>query len=73
MAINETNYDNYEEQQEQLLFRCWQTEPWSPKYVGPDDIIPVNDFQNVELALLNPGLVHIDQPRVAQVAKKLGL
>ena len=53
------------------LFAIWQTEPWSPAVVGPDDKIPVNDYRNIELALLNPGLVHIDRLRVAHVAKRL--
>ncbi|KAI2510277.1 mismatch repair [Fragilaria crotonensis] len=53
------------------LFAFWQTEPWSPAFVGPDDKIPVNEYRNIELALLNPGLVHVDRPRIALVAKKL--
>ena len=55
------------------LFAVWQTEAWSPKYVGPNDPIPVNEYKNVELELLNPGLSHINEPRVASVAKKLGM
>jgi hypothetical protein len=53
------------------LFAFWQTEAWSPVSVGPDDMIPVNEYRNIELALLNPGLVHVDRPRIALVAKKL--
>jgi Rad4 beta-hairpin domain 3/Rad4 transglutaminase-like domain/Rad4 beta-hairpin domain 1/Rad4 beta-hairpin domain 2 len=57
----------------QLLYAVWQTEPWCPSLVGPNDKIPINEYRNVELALLNPGLVHIDQPGLAAVAKKLGI
>ena len=55
------------------LFAHWQTEPWSPAPVGPGDEIPVNEYKNVELELINPGLVHLEAPRMAQVAKRLGL
>jgi xeroderma pigmentosum group C-complementing protein len=41
--------------------------------VGPGDRIPVNAFKNVELELLNPGLVHVDIRGIAAVAKKLGI
>jgi len=55
------------------LYGIWQTDPWSPEYVGPDDEIPRNEYRNVELALINPGLAHIDLPRVAPIARKLGI
>ena len=55
------------------LYGIWQTDPWSPEYVGPNDEIPRNEYRNVELALINPGLAHIDLPRVAPIAKKLGI
>jgi xeroderma pigmentosum group C-complementing protein len=55
------------------LYAFWQTEPWAPSYVGPGDTIPVNEYKNIELELMNPGLVHIDQQGVAKVAKKLGI
>jgi len=55
------------------LFGRWQTEPWSPEFVGENDRIPTNEFGNVELRLLNPGLVHRSEPRMAAVAKKLGI
>jgi xeroderma pigmentosum group C-complementing protein len=55
------------------LFAVWQTDPWSPVPVGPGDSIPVNEYRNVELELLNPGLVHIDIVGAAQVAKKLSI
>jgi xeroderma pigmentosum group C-complementing protein len=55
------------------LYAHWQTEDWSPPWLGPMDDIPVNEYRNVELALLNPGLVHIDQRGIATVAKKLGI
>ncbi|KAL7551264.1 hypothetical protein ACHAWF_014450 [Thalassiosira exigua] len=53
------------------LYGRWQTDPWSPAYVGPTDAIPTNAYKNVELALINPGLTHMDQPRLASIAKKL--
>lgn len=55
------------------LYGIWQTEAWSPPYVGPDDAIPINQYKNVELALINPGLTHMIQPRLASVAKKLAI
>jgi xeroderma pigmentosum group C-complementing protein len=55
------------------LFAIWQTEPWRPAFIGPEDPIPKNDYGNMELALMNPGLEHIDQPGVAKVAKSLGM
>ena len=55
------------------LFAIWQTVPWSPSPVGPNDPIPVNEFKNVELELLNPGLIHIDVRGAAAVAKKLSI
>jgi hypothetical protein len=55
------------------IYAPWQTDPWSPPPVAPDEPIPMNEFRNVELELLNPGLVHIDEPRVALVAKQLGM
>ena len=55
------------------LFGSWQTESWRPPPVGPSDPIPVNEHKNIELELLNPGLVHVELYKVAKVAKKLGL
>ncbi|GFH55916.1 hypothetical protein CTEN210_12392 [Chaetoceros tenuissimus] len=55
------------------LYGIWQTKRWKPHYVGPNDPIPVNDHKNVELALLNPGLAHIELYRIAKVAKQLGV
>ena len=57
----------------QNLYAIWQTLPWSPIPVGPNDPIPVNEYNNVELKLLNPGLVHLEEPRMSLVAKKLGI
>ena len=57
----------------QDLFASWQTDPWSPAPVGQTDPIPVNEHNNVELELLNPGLVHIEQPKISKVAKQLGM
>ena len=55
------------------LYGIWQTNKWSPAYVAPNDAIPVNQHNNVELALLNPGLVHLELNRISQVAKRLGV
>ena len=55
------------------LYAVWQTDPWSPPRIGPMDPIPVNEYRNVELDLLNPGLVHINKRGIAKVAKKLGI
>ena len=55
------------------LYASWQTDPWSPSPVGPNDPIPVNEHNNIELELLNPGLVHIDLQRVSKLAKQLGM
>lgn len=57
----------------QDLFAIWQTQKWSPMPVGPNDPIPVNEYKNIELELLNPGLVHVDQRGAAAVAKTLGI
>jgi xeroderma pigmentosum group C-complementing protein len=57
----------------QHLYASWQTDPWSPVFVGPNDEIPVNEYNNVELELLNPGLVHIDMKGIAKTAKKLSI
>ena len=55
------------------LYGVWQTHRWSPDPVGPGEAIPCNEFGNIELDLLNPGLVHIDIKGIAPVAKKLGI
>ena len=55
------------------LYASWQTDAWSPPLIGPDDPIPMNEHKNVELELLNPGLVHVDEPRISLVAKQLGM
>jgi xeroderma pigmentosum group C-complementing protein len=55
------------------LYGIWQTSRWSPPYVSPSDPIPTNEFKNVEKVLLNPGLTHIQQPRLAGIARKLGV
>jgi xeroderma pigmentosum group C-complementing protein len=55
------------------LYGKWQTNPWSPSYIGPNDEIQVNEYKNVELALINPGLVHLQLHRISYVAKKLGI
>lgn len=57
----------------QHLYGIWQTDPWSPQYIGPNDDIQVNEYNNVELALINPGLIHLDLHRISLVAKKLGI
>ena len=55
------------------LYVIWQTRKWSPPFVSSNDKIPVNGYRNVELVLLNPGLVHLRKKRIANVAKKLSI
>ena len=55
------------------LYGIFQTEKWKPPHVGPNDAIPTNEFRNVELALINPGLTHMDRKGLAPIAKKLGI
>jgi len=55
------------------LYGIFQTEKWKPPHVGPNDSIPTNEFRNVELALINPGLTHMDRKGLAPIAKKLGI
>jgi len=66
-------HDKDEDEGKNKLYGVWQTKKWSPPRVGPNDRIPVNEFRNVELALLNPGLIHLELRRIAQVAKRLGV
>lgn len=66
-------YSNDEDTEMDNLYGIWQTKPWRPPPVGPNDPIPVNEYKNVELALLNPGLTHMEQPRLSVVARKLGI
>jgi len=67
-AAIEEEYDGMDK-----LYGKWQTDQWSPPSVGPNDTIPVNEYRNVEKALMNPGLVHLELTRISQVAKKLGI
>eukprot|EP00978_Attheya_sp_CCMP212_P042939 scaffold271346_cov60-Attheya_sp.AAC.1 len=62
-----------EEVEMNRLFAKWQSDPWSPPPVGLNEAIPVNEFRNVELKLLNPGLDPLEEPRISFVATKLGL
>lgn len=55
------------------MYGSWQCDPWEPPYILPSDPIPVNEHNNVELELMNPGLVHVELHHVAKVAKKLQL
>ena len=68
MSVADVNGDGKED-----IFASWQTDPWSPAPVGPTDPIPVNEYKNIELELLNPGLVHIEERGIAKVAKQLGM
>ena len=67
------DFANDENDGNDKLYGIWQTDPWSPDFVGPNDPIPVNEFKNVELALMNPGLEHIELRNIAKVAKKLNI
>ena len=55
------------------LYAIWQTRKQSPPFVSANDKIPVNEYRNVELVLLNPGLVHLRKKRIVNVAKKLSI
>uniref|UniRef100_A0A7S0GG90 Rad4 beta-hairpin domain-containing protein n=1 Tax=Proboscia inermis TaxID=420281 RepID=A0A7S0GG90_9STRA len=55
------------------LYGIWQTNVWKPNPVLPHDPIPVNQYRNIEKALINPGLVHLEYHRISIVAKKLGI
>lgn len=55
------------------LYGIWQTKAWSPPRVASDEAIPINEYNNVEVALLNPGLIHLVEPRMSVVAKRLGM
>lgn len=67
------SYADDEEEMMDNLYAIWQTKPWRPHRVGPNDAIPVNEYNNIELALINPGLTHMQQPRLSVVAKRLGV
>ncbi len=74
LASSVANGDFEEKEDDKVhIYGRWQTDPWSPAYVGPNDEIPVNEHKNVELALINPGLVHLELHRISLVAKKLSI
>jgi len=72
-AVGGNPSDDTESDGMERLYGIWQTDAWSPKPVGPDEDIPANEYRNVELALLNPGLVHLEQRGMSKVAKRLGI
>lgn len=73
LALSVAN-GNFEEKDDKMhIYGRWQTDAWSPPYVGPNDEIPVNEHKNVERALMNPGLVHLELHRISLVARKLGI
>lgn len=72
-SIEKGVFEKNEEDEMNFLYGIWQTDPWSPPYIGPNDEILVNEHKNVELALMNPGLVHLDLSRISLVAKKLSI
>jgi len=55
------------------LYGIWQTDAWKPPAVADGEDIPVNEFNNVELALINPGLVHVRKRGLAKICKRLGI
>jgi len=64
-----------EEEGEVFLYGEWQTEPWDPP-AAKDGVVPKNDRGNVDLhgaALPPPGTVHVNLPRIARVARALGI
>ena len=53
----------------------WQTEPWDPPG-AKDGKVPRNERGNVDLhgaALPPPGCVHVNLPRIARVARDMGV
>jgi hypothetical protein len=75
IAENSRNENNtcYDDAGKVRLYGIWQTDAWRPKRVGPNDEIPRNEYGNVEKAMINPGLEHLEEPRMSLVAKKLGI
>lgn len=73
IALLNKQKDNAEDDEMDNLYGIWQTDRWSPPYVSPSDPIPTNEHKNVEKELLNPGLTHMEQPRLAGIARKLGI
>ena len=73
IALLDEKKEDTEDENMDKLYGKWQTRVWSPPYVSPSDPIPTNEFKNVEKALLNPGLTHMEQPRLAGIARKLGV
>ena len=55
------------------LYGKWQTDTWCPRPIGQSDDIPRNEYGNVEKSLINPGLVHLEEPRISFIAKRLGI
>ena len=73
IALLDEKKDNAEDDSMDNLYGIWQTDPWTPPYVSPNSPIPTNEFKNVEKKLLNPGLTHMEEPRLAGIARKLGI
>jgi len=73
IALLDEKKDASEDDNMDNLYGIWQTDSWTPPYVTPSDHIPTNEFKNVEKDLLNPGLTHMEQPRLAGIARKLGI
>ena len=73
IAALDKNGNGEEDENMDNLYGVWQTEGWSPPYILPSDPIPTNEYKNVEKELLNPGLTHMEQPRLASIAKRLGV
>ena len=71
----EEEEEEEEEEGEVFLYGEWQTEPWDPP-AAKDGVVPKNDRGNVDLhgaALPPPGTVHVNLPRIARVARALGI
>ena len=65
--------NNIDRNDTEYLYGIWQTAEWSPQVVLPTEPIPVNEHNNIELELLNPGLFHLDERNMAKIAKRLSI
>ncbi|GMH98626.1 hypothetical protein TL16_g13420, partial [Triparma laevis f. inornata] len=55
------------------LYGFWQTEKYVLPYIDISTKIPKNEYGNIELSLMNPGLAHVPVRGLARAARKLGI